>query len=305
MTDHMTYADMKSAIQAELKQTTGKKDTIIEYMINMVYLSEVLSSAAMHPFHWLLSQDLSIRTFAPLTITGISAANPGAITVDGDAPANGNIVSLYGISGMTELNGRQGVVAGSSGSSFNIGIDTSGFTAWSSGGKVYHRGKQLTSAAERLWSASWNGQSGPMEPMTHKQMEGDGDRGTAHHNLDNTGCPTHYLHQQAFTSTGVRTDSILWTPAPDAVYSLRLWYQIVASRLSNTTDVPLLPPRTHDVIVSGVLARMVEGGNQQVKAENATIWPTLYQASLAGLQKLNEDWWNNVENAQAVSHFLA
>ena len=76
-------------------------------------------------------------TETPLTITGITKANPGVLTYTGTDPANGDMFDLAGIVGMTELNGRRVTVASvnAGANTFQLsGIDTSGFTAYSSGG---------------------------------------------------------------------------------------------------------------------------------------------------------------------------
>lgn len=77
-------------------------------------------------------------------ITGITAASPGVLTYSGADPANGDWFYLTGIGGMTELNGRtvvvSNVVAGSNTyelhDTWGVDIDTSGFTAYTSGGTM-------------------------------------------------------------------------------------------------------------------------------------------------------------------------
>lgn len=78
-----------------------------------------------------------------LTITGITQANPGVLTYTGTDPANGDWMYLSGIVGMTELNGRYVKVANvnAGANTFELtdihggaNINTTDFTAWSSGG---------------------------------------------------------------------------------------------------------------------------------------------------------------------------
>jgi len=66
------------------------------------------------------------------TITGITKASPGVVTTSGTLPTNGQYV-LLSVSGMTEVNQRVFKVAGASGSTFNIGVDTTLFGTFSSG----------------------------------------------------------------------------------------------------------------------------------------------------------------------------
>lgn len=77
-----------------------------------------------------------------LAITGITQANPGVLTYTGSDPSNGDWMYLSGILGMTQLNGRWVKVAGidAGANTFQLtdlagaNIDTTAYTAWSSGG---------------------------------------------------------------------------------------------------------------------------------------------------------------------------
>ena len=70
-------------------------------------------------------------------ITGATQANPCVITSNGHGLENGDIVHLNGFSGgMTDLNDLQFEVAGKTTNTFQLsGIDSTGFSAYSSGGK--------------------------------------------------------------------------------------------------------------------------------------------------------------------------
>lgn len=73
-------------------------------------------------------------------ITGITRANPGVVTYSGaDTYANGDPVYISGVVGMTEVNGRWFTVANvnTGANTFELsGVNTSGYTAYSSGGTV-------------------------------------------------------------------------------------------------------------------------------------------------------------------------
>ncbi|MCP4394544.1 MAG: hypothetical protein GY804_09805 [Alphaproteobacteria bacterium] len=71
-----------------------------------------------------------------ITITGISQANPGVVSCsDTGTLQNGDIVIIEGVSGMTEVNDILFTVAGLvADTSFTIGVNTTGYGAWSSGG---------------------------------------------------------------------------------------------------------------------------------------------------------------------------
>lgn len=67
-------------------------------------------------------------------ITGISQANPGVVTAVAHGFATGDIVIIEGVVGMTQVNSRYYTIIVTGADTFSIGIDTSGYTAWSSAG---------------------------------------------------------------------------------------------------------------------------------------------------------------------------
>jgi len=80
------------------------------------------------------------------TITGITKADPGVVTSTSHGYSDGDEVYISGVSGMTEINGRNLKVANKTANTFEVteldgtDLDTSGFTAYTSGGtaeKVY------------------------------------------------------------------------------------------------------------------------------------------------------------------------
>ncbi|WP_422016102.1 ubiquitin-activating E1 FCCH domain-containing protein [Reyranella sp.] len=74
---------------------------------------------------------------AGIAIAGITRASPGIVTTA--APhglSSGDAIWLDGIEGMRELNRRRFTVTVMGGSTFALGIDTSGYGTWTSGGTV-------------------------------------------------------------------------------------------------------------------------------------------------------------------------
>ena len=75
------------------------------------------------------------------TITGITQAAAGVVTSAGHGYANGDEIVIDGVLGMTEVDGHY-LVSGAAANTFNITtlagvtVDTTGFTAYSSGGSV-------------------------------------------------------------------------------------------------------------------------------------------------------------------------
>lgn len=291
MADYLTRAQLVDRIEKGIHATRGSKETLAQYFLDMVY-NEVLSCDPLYPLFWMLRFNDSIRTIAPMDITGISQASPGVVTV-ANTLSNGDVVTIYNIGGMTELNGRNAVVTGVNSSQFSLydmdgtAIDTSGMTAYTSGGTVHHRGAAIDTSPRRIVGAKWIDESAEgMKPILHDDLE----KGTLW--TDTIGEPKRFMHQKRFADDGTETNRLLWFCAPDAVYRLRYWYEYEAPRLTEATDVPLLPHRNHDVLICGALARAAES-NAQV--ENAVVWPGLYQMGLDQIRAYNREYWQRNE----------
>jgi len=82
-------------------------------------------------------KDGGILTEATTNITAITAANPAVVTAAAHGLSNGDRVFIGGVAGMTELNNREFTVANKTTDTFELsGIDSTNFTAYSSGGTV-------------------------------------------------------------------------------------------------------------------------------------------------------------------------
>ena len=68
------------------------------------------------------------------SVTGITQANPGVVTQTGHPFLTGNEVYLDGVVGMTQVNGNTYTITKIDASSYSIGVDTSAFGAYVSGG---------------------------------------------------------------------------------------------------------------------------------------------------------------------------
>lgn len=79
---------------------------------------------------------IASATSALVSITAITQAASGVVTASGHGLAVGDVVVFQGIVGMTQLNKRIAVVTAVNGTAFTIDINTTGFTAYSSGGSV-------------------------------------------------------------------------------------------------------------------------------------------------------------------------
>lgn len=70
------------------------------------------------------------------SITGITQASSAVITVGSHTFAVGDSVYVSGVSGMTEINGQRANVAATTGTTITVAINSSAFSAYTSGGTV-------------------------------------------------------------------------------------------------------------------------------------------------------------------------
>ncbi len=68
------------------------------------------------------------------TITGITQANPGSVTAANHGFATGSTVIIRNVSGMTQVNNQQYTVTSTGTNTFTIGVDTTAYSAYVSGG---------------------------------------------------------------------------------------------------------------------------------------------------------------------------
>lgn len=71
------------------------------------------------------------------SISAATKANPGQITITGHGFSTGDEIHFHDVNGMTELNGNGYTVTVVDSNNITIGVDTSGFTTYTSGGKAY------------------------------------------------------------------------------------------------------------------------------------------------------------------------
>jgi len=70
------------------------------------------------------------------SITAISKASPCVVTVSSNNFAIGQVVTISGVSGMTQINGGTYTVSAISGNNVSLALNSSGFTAYVSGGTM-------------------------------------------------------------------------------------------------------------------------------------------------------------------------
>jgi len=290
MADYLTFLNIINEVQRGLKLKATAKLDLIKMIINMVYLDEVMACDSLYPFFWLRKMDDSLASKAPTTITAINQSSPGDVAT-AHSFVTDDIVSLYNVGGMTEINNRLFRAVRTDGSALTLkdlegnAIDTTGYTAYTSGGTVHHRGLTLATTSidvQKILHAKWH-DKGEMTSITSEETEEKNS-----YLSDSTSRPKRYLHKKSFTAAGAETNQLIWFPASDDAYDLRYWAEIRVAKMANDTDVPLLPPQFHHAIVAGALVRLAES---EVQVENQVVWPGVYAAQLKALKSFNREFY--------------
>lgn len=116
-------------------------------------------------------------TEAADAITGITQANPAVVTAAGHGYSNGDEVLITGVVGMTQVNNRTFVVAGVTANTFQLkDVDSTGYTAYSSGGSSFRTHTVISAAAAPTTAAphvlNWTAVSNASEYNIYKEANG-------------------------------------------------------------------------------------------------------------------------------------
>lgn len=93
----------------------------------------VFSYGAANGFTPFQTGNAALWTATNLTITNISQAATALVTCANSLNV-GDVVTFSGVVGMVQINTLRGVVTAATGANFNVNINTTGFTAYGSGG---------------------------------------------------------------------------------------------------------------------------------------------------------------------------
>lgn len=89
--------------------------------------------------------DISSLVGSRLAVSGITQANPGVVTMNlAHGLATGDVVTLTGIVGMTALNDTPLTITVTSPTAFSVGVDTTGYGAYVSGGVLTPNPRDVT-----------------------------------------------------------------------------------------------------------------------------------------------------------------
>lgn len=114
-----------------------------------------------------------VGTYAAVAITGATQANPGQITAVGHGFATGDEVLIDGVLGMTQLNGVTFTITSTGANTFTIGVNTSAYTAYVSGGSARRTGAVAAApTAADPHTISWTAAAGAQEYNIYKALNG-------------------------------------------------------------------------------------------------------------------------------------
>jgi hypothetical protein len=117
--------------------TAQKSATDDVIMVTFQYNVEQAYMLMFGPGYVWFFKDRGIITQSPVAVSAITQASPGAVTTSSaHGLTTGDRVVLLAVAGMTELNNRQFVITVTGPTSFTLGIDTSGYDAYTAGGTV-------------------------------------------------------------------------------------------------------------------------------------------------------------------------
>lgn len=293
MPDYLTYGNLIDECERIIKHYKSSQQPMVKAIINMTY-REMLNVDEMHPLHWLVKPIDDLDAKSASSLSAASAATPCAITTSADhGLITGDVVSVYSVAGMTELNNRifhftkTASDTGTLQDLDGVDINSSSYTAYTGGGSLVHRGKTLSDTIRNVISFGfWD--HDPMIPISFMDAEKDITNWS-----DSESRPLKFTHYKRMLSDGKELDRIIWYPGCDDDYDCRLWEEIKPSPLSDTADIPQILAQFHHGIIAGVAARLAEN---KVQVENQVVWPGIYTFHLNDLKAYNRRWWKNYEN---------
>lgn len=283
----MTFAEIYAAVCNAIGDTKQSRIAQVKVAINQVYLNEVMACDVLWPLFWLLDFVEDKGSLAPVTITGITKANPAVVSVV-NSLADGDLVSIYNVAGMVEVNNRTFKVANRAAGSVELqnldgtNINSSSFTAYTSGGSLVHRGLTLTNIDSIWGTPKWHGE----DKMTRIGVEELED--STYWWDESTARPERFFHRKAYASNA-EINQLLWFRGADAAYDLRFWKVKPVTALSNDADVPVLPGQFHHTLIAGAVARLAE---VRKDSEIPLMWPQLYADGKEAIIRFNRAWWN-------------
>jgi len=301
MANPLAFSTIYQTVMKAIADAQYSRTDEVKAVVNMIYLNEICQCDDLYPLFWLLDCDDSKKAKAPATITGITAANPPVVTAAAHGFATGDVITIYDVAGMTEVNNRNYYITRLTADTFTLhdlkkaNILASTYTAYTSGGTAHHRGLLITSCS-RVLLANWHGYNKGLSFIGSEQIETEAtwmDKGTS--------IPLKIMHRKIYNNDGDQYDYLLWFQGADAAYDLRLWTEIQPTLLEDASDVPLLPSQFHHAIIAGAIVRL---GENKTQVEAGVVWPAIYNTHIDSIKTFNRKWWQETKPFERSAHFL-
>jgi hypothetical protein len=200
-------------LEADLKELKFAQKADLMYIVHPDYAPRKLTRSG--EASW--SLDTFTRTADPFTktITGITRADPGVVSATAHGFENGDIIQIEDVVGMTEVNMNQYKVANKAANTFELtdpdtdeDVDTSGFTAWSSGGVVFKAGNMPGAVAFNGGRVVYGGTDD--DPETFWGSRGPTSAGANRYDDYTTGADADHAYVFPISSQNNTADRIQW-----------------------------------------------------------------------------------------------
>lgn len=184
-----------------------------------------------------IGRTLGTITCAKSAITAITQANPGSVTSTAHGFSTDDVITISDVVGMTEINDTDFTITKVDADTYTIGVDTSSYTAYSSGGygykasyddfasTLYSVGIMVDEDGERFsgWIEKTNERvSLSLVTEAHRIRYEPGDTD----------------EPEAFYLDG--SNNIVFLPTPDDDYTIYIPYYPIATISSTTDTIPFL-----------------------------------------------------------------
>jgi hypothetical protein len=273
--------------------TSDAKDPVLRALIRTAVINadrELREADSLSPLAWDIVPYDELRTCTYAKISAITQASPGVITaasVDSDITGHGfhnnssyhqDIVLIDGITGMEELNGRFFLLEYLGATTFSLksldgitAINTSGYTAYSSGGSVYHAGFVLKTATILTGITTWDFKrvipsptfdGYPTKPIAEQLVKGS----RSWTDFNQARRPVRFRYWRNMTAATTSSHYLFWYPVCNQQYNVMVPYQKEVPDISTWagSTYPFHPPEAHDCLWHGALAILV-GENTRMK----------------------------------------
>jgi hypothetical protein len=179
-----------------------------------------------------IGRSMGTITCAESTITAITAANPGSATDTAHGFSTGDVITIANVVGMTEVNDTEFTITKVDANTYTLGVDTSDYTAYTSGGNGYKA--VYDDLASTLYSVA------VMGDKDGNNFSGWIQKSTGRNELILVTEAELLDHVPGTTNEPDRffldgSNNIVFVPTPDDAYTIKIPYY-ATSTISATTD---------------------------------------------------------------------